>query len=114
MLLKWVVQARQRVTDGRVFPIIFNKMQDLLVRNSYCADCSTVGVQFVDMNHGAFLCPLCSEIHRRYGFQVRNVMDVFDEKEAKFLLYQGNERINESLLQNVPLWITRPKQHNFP
>lgn len=114
MLLKWVVQARQRVTDGRVLPILFNKMQDLLVRNSYCADCSTVGVQFVDMNHGAFLCHLCSEIHRRYGFQVRNVMDIFDDREVRFLQDSGNDRVNDSLLQIVPVWITRPKQFNYP
>ena len=114
MLLKWVVQARQRVTDGRVLPILFNKMQDLLVRNSYCADCSTVGVQFVDMNHGAFLCPLCSEVHRRYGFQVRSVMDIFDDREVRFLQDSGNDRANESLLQTVPVWVTRPKQFNYP
>lgn len=41
-------------------------------------------------------------------------MDVFDDRETKFLQHQGNEIVNENLLQNVPVWMTRPKQHNFP
>lgn len=64
--------------------------------NSFCADCYDSCALFVDINNCVFLCQKCSEIHKKFGFKVKNATnDVFAIEEIDKLKRSDNETFNK-------------------
>lgn len=67
--------------------------------NSFCADCFDSCALYVDITIGVFLCLKCSEIHKKFGFLVKNTAtDDFSIQEIETLKQSGNQNINKKLM----------------
>ena len=77
----------------------FKKEIRLLIQkkaNSFCADCYDSCALFVDINNSVFLCRECSEIHKNFGFIVKNATnDIFTIEEIDKLKQSDNDTFNK-------------------
>lgn len=88
-------------------------IDELVARNSACADCGQAPSEWVSINIGCFLCIECSGIHRSLGVHVSKVRSLtLDSWEMPLLLllrdYLGNDVINSIWEHTVPPGWTKP------
>jgi hypothetical protein len=61
--------------------------------NKRCANCDSLGPQYVVSNYNVFVCTVCSGVHRQFGHRVKGVsMSTFKPDEVAALAESGNAR----------------------
>lgn len=88
-------------------------IDELVARNSACADCGQAPSEWVSINIGCFLCIECSGIHRSLGVHVSKVRSLtLDSWEMPLLLllrdHLGNDVINSIWEHTIPPGWTKP------
>lgn len=100
-------------------------IQELLAKNTCCADCGQTPAEWVSINIGCFLCIECSGIHRSLGVHVSKVRSLtLDSWEMSLLVllrdHLGNQVVNSIWEHTIPsAWAkpcatsTREEKTNF-
>ena len=74
--------------------------------NSFCFDCGSKNISFVSINNGIFLCNECATVHMSFPEEVSIIenSDLYSltELALKYLVYGGNTRLNDFILQEYP------------
>jgi len=85
-------------------------MEELLQLNNYCADCYDERVDTISTHFGVFICNECAEAHKALGLPVKSIGSALPKEEIDMLLAQGNSKINNKLLREVPPWTAAPSE----
>lgn len=88
-------------------------IQELLAKNTCCADCGQTPAEWVSINIGCFLCIECSGIHRSLGVHVSKVRSLtLDSWEMPLLVllrdHLGNQVVNSIWENTIPSAWTKP------
>lgn len=74
--------------------------------NSFCFDCGSKNISFVSINNGIFLCNECATVHMSFPEEISIIenSDLYSltELALKYLVYGGNTRLNDFILQEYP------------
>lgn len=120
-MLDWIDAARKSTESMlekqshrmSVHPEQQRVIDELVARNSSCADCGQAPAEWVSINIGCFLCIECSGIHRSLGVHVSKVRSLtLDSWEMSLLLllrdHLGNDAVNAIWEHTVPPGWTKP------
>jgi len=97
--------------------VVVQLLNQLLEKNSFCAECGCNEVDWISVNIGVSLCSDCATVHRNLGVRISQLKSVMLDNWSKIVLQchlqcLGNEKVNSIWENCIPEGWEKPKPNS--